>query len=274
MKKFNGPLVNYIVCFGLLLVCFVYIVGGQYSKQQVAKVEATARLDEHAEQVENDLLDVVKSLSHENTLLCERDAKTLKVVAEFEEENRRLKCSLSDAVKRLEDQQTEINSLIDQADDLRYKVEVLEKALDASHPAVKSLSHENTILCERDVKTFQMKAEFEDEDRRPDRRLRCSLCYSVTRLQELQTETDSLIDQTGDLENKISVLDNALDDQQTKTALLIHQNLYRDYNIRVLDKALDDQQTDTYSLIDQTEDLRYKVEVLEKALDALHPIIK
>ena len=205
MKKFFDYLIG-IACLGLLLFTLFCVVEATiYSKQQVAKVEAT-RLDECTERVDG-LLDVVKSLSHENTLLCERDAKTLQVVAEFEDENRRLKCSLSDAVTRLEDQQTEINSLIDQNSDLRYKVEVLEKALDAPHPAVKSLSHENTILCERDVKTFQVVAEFEDEDRR----LECSLCYAVARLK----------------------------DQQTKTASLIHQNLYRDHRISVLEKALD-----------------------------------
>jgi chromosome segregation ATPase len=138
MKRSEGFIC--IVCFGVFLVAIVSIVGEQHSKQQVAKVEAIADLGDRAEQAEKyslDLLDVIKSLSYENTLLCERDAKTLQVVAEFEDENRRLKCSLSDAVTRLEDQQTEINSLIDQTDDLRYKVEVLEKALDNIHPIVK-----------------------------------------------------------------------------------------------------------------------------------------
>jgi Asp-tRNA(Asn)/Glu-tRNA(Gln) amidotransferase C subunit len=135
MKTFNSITV---VCFCLLFATFIYIVDKQYSKQQVEKVEAMTHLEDRAEQVEKyslDLLDVVKSLSHENTILCERDAKTFQVVAEFEDENRRLKCSLSDAVTKLKDQQTEINSLIDLNTDLGRKV----KALEALTPDVKHL---------------------------------------------------------------------------------------------------------------------------------------
>jgi len=172
MKKFDGFII--IVCFGLLLVTFAWTVDEQHSKQQVDKVEAVNHLDARAEQAEKyslDLLDVVKSLSHENTILCERDAKTFQVVAEFEDENRRLKGSLSDAVTRLKDQQTEINSLIDQNTDLGHKV-----------------------------------AEFEYENRR----LKGSLSDAVTKLKDQQTELNSLIDQNTDLRHKVKALE-ALD---------------------------------------------------------------
>ena len=131
MKKFS--VACHIVCLGSLLATYIYIVD-----EAVDKVEAITHLDDRAEQAEKyslDLLDVVKSLSHENTLLCERDEKTFQVVREFEDENRRLKGSLSDAVTKLKDQQTEINSLIDQNTDLRNKVRALE-ALDALTPDV------------------------------------------------------------------------------------------------------------------------------------------
>ena len=171
MKKFD--VVIGILCLGLLFTTFIYVVDEHYSKQQVKKVEAM-HLDDRLEQVEKyslNLLDVVKSLSHENTLLCERDAKTFQVVAEFEDENRRLKCSLSDAVTRLKDQQTEINSLIDQNTDLGHKV-----------------------------------AEFEYENRR----LKGSLSDAVTKLKDQQTELNSLIDQNTDLRHKVKALE-ALD---------------------------------------------------------------
>jgi chromosome segregation ATPase len=172
MKKSAGSIG--IVVLGLFIVGFIYFMDIQYSKQQVEKAEAIADLDDRAEQAEKyslDLLDVVKSLSHENTILCERDAKTFQVVAEFEGENRRLKGSLSDAVTKLKDQQTEINSLIDQNTDLRHKA-----------------------------------AEFEYENRR----LKGSLSDAVTKLKDQQTEINSLIDQNTDLRHKVRALE-ALD---------------------------------------------------------------
>ena len=154
MKKFYGliGIVILIVYMALLLVATTYIVGRAFSKQQAVKAETITCLDERAEQVERcnlDLLNVIKSLSHENTLMCERDEKTFQVVREFEEENIRLKCSLADAVKKLTDQQEEINSLIDQNYDLKYKVGVLEKDLDAvntpSPPHIQTLRSNNPL---------------------------------------------------------------------------------------------------------------------------------
>jgi chromosome segregation ATPase len=168
-------IITITICLGALLVYFgVYTMDVQHSKQLVEKVEAIEHLDDRAEQAEKyslDLLDVVKSLSHENTILCERDAKTFQVVAEFEDENRRLKGSLSDAVLRLKDQETEINSLIDQNTDLEYEA-----------------------------------AEFEGENCR----LKGSLSDAVTKLKDQQTAINSLIDQNTDLRHKVKALE-ALD---------------------------------------------------------------
>jgi chromosome segregation ATPase len=171
MKKFNDLNAIVLMCLVILFVAFVYIVDTQYSKQQAAKEEATTHLDARAEQAEENyinLFDVVKSLSHENTLLCERDAKTFQVVAEFEDENRRLKGSLSDAVTKLKDQETEINSLIDQNIDLGHKV-----------------------------------AEFEYENHR----LKGSLSDAMTKLKDQQTKINSLIDQNTNLRHKVKALE-------------------------------------------------------------------
>jgi hypothetical protein len=84
---------------------------------------------QQAQEYSQSLLSVIQDLAHENTLLCERDAKTLRVVAEFEEENRRLTQALDNSVEHLAAQQTEINDLIDQNYQLSYKVDVLERAL-------------------------------------------------------------------------------------------------------------------------------------------------
>jgi chromosome segregation ATPase len=76
------------------------------------------------------LLETVSTLATENGYLCERDAKAMQVVAEFDEENHRLKTSLAEACKRLEEQSEELNELLGQMGDLYYKLAVLEQALD------------------------------------------------------------------------------------------------------------------------------------------------
>jgi peptidoglycan hydrolase CwlO-like protein len=49
---------------------------------------------------------------------------------QYEEESRRLKMSLAEACKRLEEQVMQINELIDEVEGLRWQVGTLEKILD------------------------------------------------------------------------------------------------------------------------------------------------
>lgn len=77
------------------------------------------------------LSEAVRMLSSENGLLCEREHKMVKVVNEYEMENRRLKGSLKEAVENLQKQIEENNQLMEEVDRLRYRVDTLERALDA-----------------------------------------------------------------------------------------------------------------------------------------------
>jgi chromosome segregation ATPase len=74
-------------------------------------------------------LGVIEVLATENSLLCERDIASSKIVAEFEDENRRLLSVVSESIERLQEQEAEINALHDQNDSLNYKVRTLERAL-------------------------------------------------------------------------------------------------------------------------------------------------
>ena len=76
------------------------------------------------------LAEAVRMLALENGLLCERNKAATEVVMQYEEESRRLKMSLAEACKRLEEQIVQINDLTDEVEDLRWQVETLEKILD------------------------------------------------------------------------------------------------------------------------------------------------
>ena len=82
------------------------------------------------------LMEAVRMLANENGLLCEREAKMVQIVAEFEEENRRLKASLNEAVDMLQEQQDEMNRLHETIERLRYKVKVLENALESKKGSI------------------------------------------------------------------------------------------------------------------------------------------
>lgn len=80
------------------------------------------------------LLKTVSTLATQNGYLCERDEKAMDAVAEFDEENRRLKTALAEACRRLEEQTDELNELMGEISDLYYKLAVLEQALDRIPP--------------------------------------------------------------------------------------------------------------------------------------------
>ncbi|MHC4302549.1 MAG: hypothetical protein ACYS7Y_35260 [Planctomycetota bacterium] len=75
------------------------------------------------------LMSSVRMLANENGILCERDAASMLVVSEYEGENRRLALALDEACDRLQSQQEEIDDLIDENDDLRWRLETLEAEL-------------------------------------------------------------------------------------------------------------------------------------------------
>jgi len=86
---------------------------------------------EHAQAYSYRCFDAVCMLANENGILCERDVKMTQVVAEFEEENRRLKESLDQACEHMSTQEDTINDLIEETEKLQYKIETLERALNA-----------------------------------------------------------------------------------------------------------------------------------------------
>jgi predicted RNase H-like nuclease (RuvC/YqgF family) len=80
------------------------------------------------------LAEAVRMLALENGLLCERNKAATEVVVQYEEESRRLKMSLGDACKRLEEQIEQINKLFDEVENLRWQVETLEAILNKVSP--------------------------------------------------------------------------------------------------------------------------------------------
>ena len=97
------------------------------SHNQVQELNQEVR---YANEYSQGLVEAVRMLASENGLLCERNKTATEVVIQYEEESRRLKMSLSEACKRLEEQVVQINELTDEVESLRWQVETLEKALD------------------------------------------------------------------------------------------------------------------------------------------------
>jgi len=166
MKKFGGDIV-WVLCVGALLTGFVFAVNQNVMEKQEDRKAVTANLHEEAEKAAEytqSLLDIIKSLSRENTLMCERDAKTILVVAEFDGENRRLKCSLSEAAERLEKQQEEINTLMDKNTRLNYRVGDLERVLEERQEEINILTTQNIDLNHRVGELEQALEAVEDAD--------------------------------------------------------------------------------------------------------------
>ena len=104
---------------------------------QANKMEKLNRDVRAAFQYSKTMNEAVRMLVVENGLLCERDLKLTQAYLQLEEENRSLKVSLSDAVKKLAEQSADINKLIEENEKLTWRsgllerqVNVLEKALE------------------------------------------------------------------------------------------------------------------------------------------------
>ena len=100
----------------------------EYQEQQVS---ATLMSQQYCQR----LLEAIKMLAVENGLLCEREAKLTQYVAIMEEENTKLKAALSESVDRLETAITETENLYETIDNLKYRIQCLEKALNAVESA-------------------------------------------------------------------------------------------------------------------------------------------
>lgn len=143
MKSLLGFLC--VILAGLLIGSVIYIGDTQvHVNRWKAEVQTAANYREMAREflVMKDyttrLVEAVRMQASENGILCEREAKMVQVVSEFEAENRRLKESLKEAVERLQEQEEQINDLMDtnerysyQIHSLERQVESLEKALEA-----------------------------------------------------------------------------------------------------------------------------------------------
>jgi len=104
--------------------------------ERVSSYEEVRQLNRElyvSNQYSSHLVEGVRMLAVENGLLCERDIAAAKVVMQYEEENRRLKTSLGDACKRLEEQIDQINTLMDEVENLRWQIKVLEDAIARSN---------------------------------------------------------------------------------------------------------------------------------------------
>lgn len=129
-----------IICLLLvgLLACSVIFIGANEMhaerwNNRVKKIEYMETLNRQllqSQEYSYMLMEATRMLASENGLLCERDAKTVQQVSVFDEENRLLKSSLSEATGKLEEMLAELNSLIDENAALRYKNKVLEQALE------------------------------------------------------------------------------------------------------------------------------------------------
>jgi len=111
--------------------------------ERVSSYEEVRQLNRElytANQYSSHLVEGVRMLAVENGLLCERDKAATEAVLQYEEENRRLKAALGDACKRLEEQVEQINTLLDEVENLRWQVGVLENALNrAEDPPAPSM---------------------------------------------------------------------------------------------------------------------------------------
>jgi chromosome segregation ATPase len=76
------------------------------------------------------LAEAVRMLANENGILCERDKASMEVVAQYEEENRKLEASLYEACELIDEQQEEIDDYIDEIADLEEHIEALEELID------------------------------------------------------------------------------------------------------------------------------------------------
>ncbi len=133
--KFYAGCIIALIAMNVLMgmsVATVEVCAGRWSKRvdSLRQVQELNRKVLYANEYSQGLAEAVRMLALENGILCERDKAATEVVVQYEEESRKLKMSLGDACKRLEEQLGQINKLIDEVEDLTWQVGVLEDAFD------------------------------------------------------------------------------------------------------------------------------------------------
>ena len=129
------------ICAFIFLLCVTATCSFHIARieSQVYRWNSSVTRAEHIEDIINkvrdaqeyssSLLEATRMLANENGILCERDARAVRVVRMFEEENQKLKVSLNESVDRLVAQQQEIEDLYNEKYLLEYKIQSLERAL-------------------------------------------------------------------------------------------------------------------------------------------------
>lgn len=148
MKSLLGFLC--VILAGLLIGSVIYIGDTQvHVNRWKAEVQTAANYREMAREflVMKDyttrLVEAVRMQASENGILCEREAKMVQVVSEFEAENRRLKESLKEAVERLQEQEEQINDLMDSNERYSYQVRSLERQVESLEKALEAIEEMN-----------------------------------------------------------------------------------------------------------------------------------
>ena len=136
MKTVRTLLVMFLLGFTISLT-FQVAKSERYAdvwRDRVASLEqreADIETIENAQEYGGRAVEAVRMLAVENGLLCERDAKLTLYVAAMEEENAKLKASVSESVERMQARLEENNELHQEINNLSYKIRCLEQALEA-----------------------------------------------------------------------------------------------------------------------------------------------
>lgn len=123
-----------LLLIGVIVGMCLYVGDNEIHYRRAVQIERVAKLNQEVTQAQEYsrlAIEATKMLAVENGLLVEREQKIVAAYAAMEEENRALKRSLNEAVDRLESQVEQINELIETNENLSWRVEVLQKALDS-----------------------------------------------------------------------------------------------------------------------------------------------
>jgi len=113
--------------FRAIFLTFVAVAIGSIAFQAINDYQESNSQD--LVEIDTMCVEAISNISSLNTALVERQALMTAIVAGFEEENRSLKCSLSDAVNKMQSQEERINELIDQNTSYMIQVKQLEQSL-------------------------------------------------------------------------------------------------------------------------------------------------
>jgi vacuolar-type H+-ATPase subunit I/STV1 len=98
--------------------------------QSVSTVERLNMQVARSREYSESCFELAKTLTKEYSRITDQQQSLYNTICEYDEENRSLKASLSESVKRLEAQEEQISDLIQENNNLIWKIETLEAALD------------------------------------------------------------------------------------------------------------------------------------------------